>query len=208
MPTRPSSKGRGGRGASAGDPDRAPATSHKGYSVNFPNGQYLRCFRGAGSAPSARNIKGTPRGAGGVQMSPGISELVRRGGVPEPGPSHPCSDPFLQNFPQLTQHLTPTVRGIVLPQFWAGFVFAELIDPIPQQFGAAASVLGEFLEVRIEEPEGRNRLTLPSEEVAMHQVVMLVTWENAQLDVRVQRRDTCHDRQVVVDIGAPIFPDG
>ena len=60
----------------------------------------------------------------------------------------------------------------------------------------------------IEEAEGRNRLTLPSEEVAMHQVVMLVTWENAQLDVRVQRRDPRHDRQVVVDIGAPIFPNG
>jgi hypothetical protein len=46
---------------------------------------------------------------------PRISGLARAGGVPEPGPSRPCSDPFLQDFPQLAQHLTPTVRGIVFP---------------------------------------------------------------------------------------------
>ena len=88
------------------------------------------------------------------------------------------------------------VRGIVLPQFGAGLVFAELIDPVPQQFGATARMLGEFLELFIEEPEGRNRLTLPSEEVAMHEVVMLVPRENAQLDIRVQRRDTRHARRL------------
>ena len=69
-------------------------------------------------------------------------------------------------------------------------------------------MLGEFLEVLVKEAEGRNRLALTPEQVAMHRVVMLVAWKDTQLDGWVQRCATRHDRQVIVDIGAPIFADG
>src|SRR5919109_1148495 len=115
---------------------------------------------------------------------------------------------LLEYLVDFAQHLPSAVGSVMLAQLGARLVLPQLIDPIPEQLRPASRMPGKFLEVRVEEPKGRDGLALATEQVAMHEVVMLVAREDTQLNLGVQRRDARHHRQVVIDIRAPVLADG
>jgi hypothetical protein len=115
---------------------------------------------------------------------------------------------LLENLVQFAQHLPSLVGGVMLAQLGSCLVPTQLVDPIPEQLRPTPNMPGELLEVLVEEPISGDGLTLATEQIPMHEIMMLVAWEDAQLNLRVQRRDAGHDRQIIIDIRTPILANG
>jgi len=60
--------------------------------------------------------------------------------------------------------MSARLGSLILPDLRARII-AELIDLIPAYFGSSTCVLGEFIEVLVEQATGGNRLALPSRQM-------------------------------------------
>src|ERR671924_1950524 len=101
-------------------------------------------------------------------------------------PPLPCPALFhglLEDLMEFAQHLPSAVGGVVLAQLRARGLPAHLLEPIPEQLRPASRMPGKFLEVGVEEPKGRDGLALATEQVPMHEVMMLGAWEDTQLNL-------------------------